>query len=181
MPRAVIARVPRGAHGGDRGTCADRSEPLEVLLEDELDARDDLVVQRARGAARRACRPHLCGRHWGRGWLPSHPRHGLDHLAHLRQLHCTPTTFPARLPRRITRTAPEQVCWGSSLHKATTSLKILRRQSVHGADCRRRVAWRAELTLRLGPRQTSVSCPWPLASFWSPKTVTLAAAYHEQA
>ena len=163
MPRACIARVACQAHGGDRISRAERSDALELLLDDELDERADLDVQRARRALRRAWRPDLRGRHWGRGWLASHPRHGLDHLAHLRQLHRTPTTFPARLPRRITRTAPEQVCWGSSLHKATTSLKILRRQSVHGADCRRRVAWRAELTLRLGPRHSSVSCPWPWA------------------
>ena len=119
VPRANITRVPCQEHGADRSSCADRPEPLELLLEDELDARDDLDVQRARRAPRRAWSPHLCGRHWGRGWLPSHPRHGLDHLAHLRQLHRNPTTFPARLPRRITRTAPEQLCQDSSLHNAT--------------------------------------------------------------
>ena len=86
MPRAHIARVPCQAHGAGRGNRADRSEPLELLLDDELDERDDLHVHRARRAPRRAWRPDLRGRVWVRGWLLRHPRDGGSHPAHCQQL-----------------------------------------------------------------------------------------------
>ena len=53
MPRACIARVACQAHGGDRVSRADDSEALKLLLDDEVDERLDLDVQRARRARRR--------------------------------------------------------------------------------------------------------------------------------
>ena len=86
MPRAYFARVPCPSHGAGRGSRAHRWEPLELLLDDELDERVDLHVHRARRAPRRGWRPDLRGRDWVRGWLPSHPRDGFSHPAHCRQL-----------------------------------------------------------------------------------------------
>ena len=44
MPRAYIARVPCQPHDADRSSSAHGPEPLELLLDDELDARADLDV-----------------------------------------------------------------------------------------------------------------------------------------
>ena len=53
MRRAGIARVQCQERGGDRGSRADRSAALELLLDDEVDERVDLGVHRASRARRR--------------------------------------------------------------------------------------------------------------------------------